>query len=57
MSSAVAVCYGDSSDRVALRDEAPGGKPKSEVGVMRNGATGRGAVLWLMHANRVRFPE
>jgi hypothetical protein len=57
MSSAVAVCYGDSSDRVALRDEAPGGKPKSEVRVMRNGATGRGAVLSLMHANRVRFPE
>jgi hypothetical protein len=57
MRSAVAVCYGDSSDRVALREEAPGGKPKSEVRVMRNGTTVTRAVLSLMHANGVRFSE
>jgi hypothetical protein len=55
MRSAVAVCYGDSSDRVTLREVAPGGKLMSEVGVMRNRTTMTRTVLSLLHANGARF--
>ena len=55
--SVVAVCYGDSSDWVAMQEDDRGCKLKRDVPMMRDWIAARRAVPSLMRANRIYFSE